>query len=692
MDKEKIIHLIILVESSHDAEVLASSFRNVGYAVRSKHIEDEEDLLAAIPEKGWDLLISAPQVGDYTSINAMECIKAAGKDIPCIVFGPLPDKKIILDNMRAGAAYCVPAEDQELFQIVVEREFNNLRERRHHRETKTMLVESEKRNRALIESSKDAIAYIHEGMHIYANQSYLELFGYDDIEEVEVIPIMDMIASDHQQAFKELLRTLSKGETPNEQFEFNAQRAGGEQFMATMSFSPASIEGEHCTQVIIHQQGDNRELEAQLEQMKKQDLLTGLYNGPFFMEELNDALTNASKGQGDSVLVSLEPDDFKKIKDSLGIAGSDIVITDMANLLKENLGSYAIIARFADTVFTALFSQLPVEQIQKTMEKVRKIFEQHIFEVEGKTVTTTCSIGINPVTETSPDAKTLMSQVEGACAMAKNQGGNQIHVHTIADQLASLEEDRAWVERLKLAIKNNDFVLHYQPIVSLHAEPGERYEVLLRMKGSDGTLIEPAEFIAPAENAKLMSEVDKWVMKNTAKAALEKRRDGKQIQFFIKLSTESVTDMTLLTWISKLLTASRLHGNSFVFEITESTMLNNLKSTKALVQGLKQLHCLVALTHVSNDSNANKHIPGLILDYIKISGEHIQSLTTSDSAQEAVKAIAEIAQGTNTHTIAEHVQDPTCLAVLWQHGVNFIQGHYLQKPDETMSYDFTAED
>ncbi|WP_455197578.1 EAL domain-containing protein [Kaarinaea lacus] len=692
MDKEKIIHLIILVESSHDAEVLASSFRNVGYAVRSKHIEDEEDLLAAIQEKGWDLLISAPQVGDYTSINAMECIKAAGKDIPCIVFGPLPDKKIILDNMRAGAAYCVPAEDQELFQIVVEREFNNLRERRHHRETKTMLVESEKRNRALIESSKDAIAYIHEGMHIYANQSYLELFGYDDMEEVEVIPIMDMIASDHQQAFKELLRTLSKGETPNEQFEFNAQRAGGEQFMATMSFSPASIEGEHCTQVIIHQQGDNRELEAQLEQMKKQDLLTGLYNGPFFMEELNDALTNASKGQGDSVLVSLEPDDFKKIKDSLGIAGSDIVITDMANLLKENLGSYAIIARFADTVFTALFSQLPVEQIQKTMEKVRKIFEQHIFEVEGKTVTTTCSIGINPVTETSPDAKTLMSQVEGACAMAKSQGGNQIHVHTIADQLASLEEDRAWVERLKLAIKNNDFVLHYQPIVSLHAEPGERYEVLLRMKGSDGTLIEPAEFIAPAENAKLMSEVDKWVMKNTAKAALEKRRDGKQIQFFIKLSTESVTDMTLLTWISKLLTASRLHGNSFVFEITESTMLNNLKSTKALVQGLKQLHCLVALTHVSNDANANKHIPGLILDYIKISGEHIQSLTSSDSAQEAVKAIAEIAQGTNTHTIAEHVQDPTCLAVLWQHGVNFIQGHYLQKPDETMSYDFTAED
>ena len=150
--------------------------------------------------------------------------------------------------------------------------------------------------------------------------------------------------------------------------------------------------------------------------------------------------------------------------------------------------------------------------------------------------------------------------------------------------------------------------------------------------------------------------------------------------------------MTLLTWISKLLKASRLHGNSFVFQITEQTLLNNLKSTKALAQGLKQLHCLVALTHVSNDPKANKHIPALGLDYIKISGEHIQALTSSDNAQEAVKEIAALAHDGNTHTIAEHVQDPTCLAVLWQHGVNFIQGHYLQKPDETMNYDFTAED
>lgn len=692
MDKEKIIHLIILVDSSHDAEVLASTFRNIGYAVRSKHVEDQDSLVAAIQEKSWDLLIAAPDVGGYSSMQAMETITAAGKDIPCIVFGAIPDSKTMLANYQKGAAYCVSAEDHEVFQIVVEREFHNLLERRNHRETQLMLDESEKRNKALIESSKDAIAYIHEGMHIYANQSYMDLFAYEDLEELEIVPIMDLIASEHQQGFKDLLRELSKGETPGEKFNFQAKRSSGDSFKASMSFSPASIEGEPCTQVVIHQQGDSRELEEQLEAMKKQDLLTGLFNSQFFMEELGGVVHMAQAGHGDSVLMSIEPDEFAKVKEVLGLSGSDIVITDIANLLKENLGSYAIIARFADNVFTALFVELPVAQIEKIAEKLRKIFEQHIFEVEGKTVTTTCSIGITPITETSPDAHTLVNQVENACAKAKSAGGNQIHVHTIADQLASLEEDRAWIERIKLSLKNNAFILHYQPIVSLHADPGERYEVLLRLKGEDGNLVGPEEFIAPAENAKLMGEVDKWVMKNTAKSALEQRRDGKDIQFFVKLSSDSVADATLLSWIAKLLKASRLNGASFVFQINEETLMHNMKATKALIQGLKQLHCLIAITHVSNDPNANKQIPGLGADYIKIAGEHIQVLTSNEQAQEAVKEIAEMAQGTETLTIAEHVQDPTCLAVLWQHGVNFIQGHYLQKPEAKMHYDFTAED
>lgn len=686
-----LIHLIILVDSSHDAEVLSITFRNAGYAVRSKHVEDEEDLQEALKEKGWDLVIAAPQVGDYTAIQAMEAIANAGKDIPCIVFGGTPDKQSNLELMTAGAAQCIAAEDQELFLLVVKREFNHLRDRRMHRDCRNLLTESEKRNRSLLDSSRDPIAYIHEGMHIYANLSYLEIFGYDEMDEVESIPIMDMISPDDQQGFKEMLRTLSKGETPKERFEFNAQRANGELFSANMSFSTATIEGESCTQIVIRQQSDNNDLQHELDQLRKQDLLTGLYNRQYFMDELDSAVAAAIRGDANSVVLYMEPDNFKTIKDTLGIAGSDLVLSDIASILKEQVGSNSILARFGGTIFTGILDFTEVEQIEATAEKIRALFEQHIFDVEGKTVTSTFSIGITPITETTPDAKKLIMQAEGACTTAKSNKGNCIHTHTVADQLATLEEEKAWTERIRIALKNNRFVLHYQPIVSLHAEPGERYEVLLRMLDAEDNVIMPNDFLPSAENAMLMGEIDKWVLKNTAKAALEKRRDGQQVQFFIKLSNESIEDVTMLTWISKLLKAARLHGNSFVFEISEHLALNNLKTAKTLGHGLKKLHCMFAFDHVGNDPNFLKHIASFGLSYIKIDGAHIQTLTSSDVSQELVKTIAELSRDNGIQTIAEHVQDPACLAVLWQHGVNFIQGHYLQHPEAKMAYDFTSE-
>jgi EAL domain-containing protein (putative c-di-GMP-specific phosphodiesterase class I) len=369
------------------------------------------------------------------------------------------------------------------------------------------------------------------------------------------------------------------------------------------------------------------------------------------------------------------------------------VLTDMANLIRQQLDPAAetVIARFAGTVFTIIFKNKNIDDVQGVAEKIRKAFEQHLFEVEGKTVSTTCSIGVSPIIETTMDAKKALSHAEAACTTARSGNGNRVHVHTVADEMANLEQEKEWANRLRMALKKDHFVLHYQPIVSLHAEPGERYEVLLRMQATDGSIIMPNDFMDSAKNADLMLEIDRWVMKNAAKAMLEKRRAGTEIRFFIKLSPESVEDATLLPWISKLLKAARLHGSSLVFEITEKAALHNIKATKALADGLSQLGCLLAVTQAGNETPPLKYLTHFNVNYIKIDGQHIQNITQSESSQEIVKAIAEVTRTKNIQTIAEHVQDPTCLAVLWQHGINFIQGYYLQQPEENLNYDFSGE-
>lgn len=691
MDSGNVIRPLILDESANDAEALASLLRNAGYAVRFKHIQNSEELQEAVNGKTWDLLLTSQQVGDLSAIQAISVIKQARKDIPCVVTGSDRNDAIVIEHLQAGAADFVSEDAQDHLLLVIKRELDNLFERREHRHCKGLYNESEKRNRVLLDSSRDPIAYIHEGMHIYANQSYQDIFGYEDIDELESIPIMDLIASDDQQSFKDVLRSLSNDEPPEETLEYNAIRQNGEVFKASMDFSRASIDGEPCAQVLIHRKGDSKELEKEIQLLKQQDLQTGLYNHQYFMGQTQEAIDRCIRGEDSCSVIYLEPDNFKSIKDTLGIAGSDMVLADLAKLLKGLAPKDAIVARYAGTIFTILLSGSDSETVEELAENIRKTLSDKIFDAEGKTVTTTCSIGITRITEIAQDAKKTMLQAEAACDMAKENKGNQVHIFSLEDELASQEADKRIVTLLKLALKNNRFQLNYQPIASLHAEPGERYEVLLRLLDQDDSVIMPGEFMDAAHHAQLMTEVDRWVIKASAKAILEKRKIGKELQFFIKLSGDSLRDTSIAMWISKLLQAARLHGSCLVFEIDEQSLLENLKIVKAFSTGIEQLQCNLAIDHVGKGSIDLSYLKHINAHYLKIDGSHIKNIAEEES-QEAIKQIAEAARAKGIMTVAEHVQDPSCLAILWQHGVNFIQGHYLQSPENNLDYDFSSMD
>lgn len=691
MDNGNVIRTLILDESANDAEALASLLRNAGYAVRYKHIEDGEDLQEALNGKTWDLLLASETVGDFPATQAINAIKEARKDVPVIISGGDRSDENIIKYLQAGAADFVSEDAKDHLLLVIQRELENLRERRSHRNVKSLYNESEKRNRVLLDSSRDPIAYIHEGMHIYANQSYKEFFGYEDIEELESVPIMDLIAPENQQNFKEILRSLSKDEPPEETLEYSVVRENGEVIKANMDFSRASIDGESCAQVMIHRKGDNKELEKEIQLLRQQDLQTGLFNHQYFMGQVQGAVDRCLRGDDICSLLYIEPDNFKSIKDTLGISGSDVVLADIAKLLKELSPGNAIIARYAGTIFTILLCGEQSEKIEELAEQIRLTLNDKIFEVENKNVATTCSIGITRITETAPDAKKVLLQAEAACSMAKENKGNQVHVFSLEDELASQEADKRIVTLIKLALKNNRFQLQFQPIASLHAEPGERYEVLLRLLDQNDSIIMPADFMGAAQHSNLMTEIDRWVIKSSAKAILEKKKSGKDLQFFIKVSNDSLQDPSLLVWISKLLQAARLHGSCLVFEIEEKSVSENLKIIKNFSNSFKQLNCNFAIDHVGRDSVDLSYLKHIDVNYMKIDGSIISNIN-DEKNQDAIGQITEAARAHNIMTIAEHVQDPGCLAILWQHGVNFIMGHYLQSPENSLDYDFSSGD
>ncbi|MGD9000540.1 MAG: diguanylate cyclase, partial [Granulosicoccaceae bacterium] len=451
MKTDNTLHLLIVDESSNDAEMITSILRNAGHAVRATQVEDDEDMEKALDEQSWDMIITADHLTYIDAFKALELLKASGKDIPLIVAANGSGELVIGDALKAGARDLFHKNDEpEHLQYIVSRELECLKDRRQLRLLNKSMRESEKRCRTLLDSSRDAITYVHEGMHIYANPVYLEMFGYTDHDEIDGMPIMDMVAPDDHDKFKKFLRSFSKKETEmHGEIEVKGLRTDDTEFNAVMEFTPASIDGEACTQIIIRSQQD-KDLEKKLNILSKQDLLTGLYNRQYFIEELDNAVYKATTDSMRNALIYIEPDDFSSLKENIGIAASDLVLGDVAATLKQAVDEQAIaedvtLSRFADHTFTLLLQNKNTDEATEFAKKLCGVIEDHIFDVSGQSITMTCSIGISAITENTENAQEVLDRADIACSIAHKEGGNQTHVHNpIADEAASKEHDATW--------------------------------------------------------------------------------------------------------------------------------------------------------------------------------------------------------------------------------------------------------
>ena len=329
------------------------------------------------------------------------------------------------------------------------------------------------------------------------------------------------------------------------------------------------------------------------------------------------------------------------------------------------------------------------KQVEKIAAAILHLINEHFADIGGKTIQTSASIGLSLLNDTTSNSQECISRAEKGCLIAEKEGGNTFHTYNPAiEEMAVQEQANAWTSRIKHALKENHFKLMFQPIVSLHGEPGGHYEVLLRMLGENGEEITPGEFIPAAEQAGLMHFVDRWVMVNCFVLLSKLHREGKKTRLFIKLANASICDPEFLTWLRDRIQTLKLDADSLVFEISEDSALNYLKQAKELVAGLNELSCRTSLSGFGLEQNTYQSLKHIKVNYLKVHMKLIHGLAQNVEHQEKVKEIAEHANQHNIQTIAAFVEDANSLAVLWQCAVDFIQGYFLQQPNTEMNYDF----
>lgn len=239
---------------------------------------------------------------------------------------------------------------------------------------------------------------------------------------------------------------------------------------------------------------------------------------------------------------------------------------------------------------------------------------------------------------------------------------------------------RPWLARLRRALEEQLFVLHYQPIVSLKDGSVSHYEALVRLADEPGGgLVAPGRFLPAAERYGLIREIDRMVLgKVVALLAGEHRDHG--VRVAINCSSLSITDGEMLAQIERALALARVDPSQLVIEVTETAAISDMTRARDFCAGVQALGCAVALDDFGAGFGSFQYLKHLPFEYLKIDGDFIRDLPASPKDQLVVKALVELANGMGKQTIAEYVEDEATVELLRDYGVDFAQGFAVGRP------------
>lgn len=687
---DAVLRLILVDDRLEDAEQFTSMLRNGGMAVRPQRPESLEALRELLATQAVDMLVAAHAGRLIPFASAVAEVEASGKDVPVLALLDSLSEAAVVEALKAGARDVVLRHQPAQAQAIVRIEAEGVRTRREVRVLEAQLRETERRCDALIASSRDPIAYIHEGMHIRANEAYLEMFGYESFEDIEGLSVLDLIAPSHADEFKQLLKRLSKGEAPPKQLEIRAMGADGNDFDALMEFAAASYEGEPCLQIVFRPQMVDAAIAAELEQLKVRDPLTGLANRAHFMGELEQAVAAAAGGRHHQSLLLVEPDNYDAMVSSIGLAQADELLKAFAARMGECLDERTLAGRLSDHRFAVICRLHDHKATQERAERLLAAFRGRILEVGDRSLTLTVSIGGVQIGERNAQIGQVLSRAEANLQSAMSVGGDRVEIYDpAARDRAEEERIQAWVQRLREALASDGFTLHYQPIISLNGEPGETYEAYLRLKGNAGEIVSPATFLPLAIEQGLGPEIDRWVIHRAIAVIAERHAAGKATTLYVKLTPETIAANDRLgAEIVEAIRRAGVPGERLVLELHEPSVFTHLKAIQGFAQTLHAAGVRLALEHFGTGLNSFQLLQHVDADIIKVDRSYITDLAKNPENQAKVREFAEKARELGKTCVVHYVQDAASMTILFGIGVDYVEGDFLAAAGAAMNYDF----
>jgi diguanylate cyclase (GGDEF)-like protein/PAS domain S-box-containing protein len=679
LTEQNAVPLIVLSSGREPVEAINSILRRAGHPVHCTWIPSLRDLGDALAQINPELVLFVDSGADDLA-SAVAVRDHLAPTVPIIAVGEGFDEGKIAVAMAHGARDVVSLSNPARLQAVMSRELRSFRLERALETTLKSARDARQQLETVLERSNDAIVQVQEGIIVDANPSWLELFGIVNAEELVGQPIMDLFEEGKHSALKGALAACLQGRWSDHTLKLNAVLADGTVLPMEMVLTLGEHDGDPCVRMVVPARPrDERALADDLADAVRRDPGTGfLYRRPL-LEMLGTRLATPLTG-GVRYFALVKPDRFASVENDVGVTASEQFLVEFASLLKEQVNAKDIAGRFGGVSFLVLLERGNERDVEAWAEQLVAKAAKHVVRVGEKQLSVTCTIGLS-VVPAGGNLDAAIADAIDACRRGRGRGGNQIVTSDKADNDARVQSyDKVWVKHIKAALMENRFRLVQQPVASLQGDDPSMFDVLVRMIDASGKEVLPAEFMAAAERNDLLKNIDRWVVGASLSFAAQ-RKPG---CLFVRLSKDTVRDGSFLDWLDNHIRASRADPARISFQIPEVVAGTLLNESSSLAAALRQRGFRFTLEAFGSGRDPQRLLANFPLDFVKIDGAIVQNLASDPDLQGKVRGLVESAGKRNVQTIAERVENANTMAVLWQLGVQFIQGYFVNAPEEVV--------
>lgn len=702
MRNKSLLRLLVIDQDQHFSEHLVALLAAYYDQVHLGLLEDKEELLTALSQQ-WDVLIFGQGYVSFADVTAM--VEERRLDLPIIrlmtnelaVIGRNDDGlPAVIDGMLVSALW---AEKDTQVVMAICLQHANLGSRRQLTALQQSLADSERRANILIKNCKTAVAYLDQGIHIFANNAYLALFGFDSLTDIVGLPIVDLIVgTDSAQGFKQFLRQFDKGSREQVEFSFESLRPDGTTFVVNLQLAITTLDAEAVTQIIIQPNSADNEnskstalLTQQLDGAEHQDNLTGLSNRygseVYFATFYERAL--AEKISASLLYIYLDNSD--QIFHSLGLQGLEVTVKQVGCLLN-SLITEGYVSRFSDAAFMVLVAGLSKQALIELAEGIRLAISELLIEVDTRTTHTTASIGVVKMAVNATSAvntaepKVLIERAIAAInsiKIATNNQGDAYHIYDANEHANS--DAAALAELLANAISQNHFELLFQPIYDVETDCSDFFEVYLQLPlaDADNSILSAEHFMSAAKTYQFADKIDRWLLINACKQLKQMRKSHPAARLLISLSSASLVDKNLSNIACQLIKAMGGTAGALTLQFREQDVAKHLTTAKVQFAKLSPIGCSVAIYDFSASAKSMEIADFIQPDMLRMTGDWAENTDNSNPLQ-AMTALIRQAKALNIQVLIPHIEEAALMSQAWSTGARYLQGCYLEEPSNTM--------